>query len=243
MRTFSKHEQRHMFDAEAEREAISSTEAFSALGILSSPDYFFKVCKAYDKLLGYMTPTPPASDIINDRARSWYTFATAYILRQSRLEIDELVRVLDTIIDVRKRDKKFNQVRASDLIYIVLCFCQSVHFEPRWHQRRRGDDRPLPSDKNKDLWGYLCRLYTDPEYSRMRMPDNIKRIAPMYKGYEDCVRKAVSEGHRRLQEIYGPDVDLSPLTEKRKKDDDFDGASFMRLLAKGSPFAIARKDS
>lgn len=232
-------EEQHLYDSATAEEVLVAYDAFSALGILSSPDHFHRVCRSFDKLMGRTSPTPAASDIVNDSTRSWYAPAAAYIMRQTRLEIDELSRALESVVEA-KTDKRghIDCIRqASDLTRIVLAFLQHIDFEPRWHQAKRGDDRPLPSDKGKDLWRYLRSMYTDSEYSRMRMPDNIRRAAPMYKGYEECVKKAVSEGHRRLQEIHGKDADLSPVTEIKDREDDFDGASFMRLLSKGSPFS------
>lgn len=234
----SQYNPQYIFDNDTAIESMCSIDSFSALGILSSPVHFRNVCVLFDKLMGRRSTVPPASEIVNDSSRSWYTFAAAYIMRQTRLEIDELERVLEHMLQaLTNKQGRIDYIKQADaLVNTTISFCRYMDFEPRWHQRRREDDRPLPTDKNKDLWGYLLRLYTDPEYSRMRMPDNIRRIAPMYKGYEDCVKKAVAEGHRQLQAMYGADVDLSPITEKRHQEDDFDGSSFMRLLSKGSPF-------
>jgi hypothetical protein len=98
---------------------------------------------------------------------------------------------------------------------------------------RRGDDRFLPTTKGKNLWGYLNRMYVDPNYARLRMPDSIRRVAPMYKGYDECVRVARREGLERLREIYGPDADVSIVTELKSRDKtnyDKIGASFVGLL-------------
>lgn len=226
-----------IYDEEAARESYAALEAFSALGILSNPDDFHRVCEQYDKLFGYTSPLPPASDIINDKNRGWYLYLTAYVLRMSKLEIDEVVQVLDNLIEARtnKRTKKIDTIaKANAASNIILAFCRYCNFEPRWHMRRRGDDRPLPNTKDKRLWSFLRNLYTDPEYSRLRVPDNIRRVGAMYKGYDECLKRAIADGHAELKRIHGDNVDLSPVTEIRKHDEnDFDGSSFMKLLNGG----------
>lgn len=221
------------YDEETINEVIAASDAFSALGILANPDDFRTVCQSYDVLLG-RNPSycPPASEIINDETRSWYAYMTAYFLRLTKLEIDELSRVLSDVVKYA-RDNKRLPMEIPRMCGLVHAFCARIDFEPKWHMRRRGDDRPLPTSKNKNLWRYLRDMYLDPECSRLRMPDAIRKAAPMYKGYEECVKKAVADGHAELKRIYGGNVDLSPITERRDKEDDFDGASFMSLLSKG----------
>lgn len=225
------------YDEETLHEVIAAYDAFSALGILANPDSFRTACQSYDSMLG-RNPSlcPAASEMINDETRSWYAYLTAYLLRLTKLDMDELSRVLVGAAGYVKENKRA-PMTIPNMYNLILAFCAHIDFEPRWHMRRRGDDRPLPSSKNKNLWRYLRDIYIDPECSRLRMPDAIKRAAPMYKGYEECVKRAVADGHAELKRIYGDDVDLSPVTERRDKEDDFDGASFMSLLSRGSPFA------
>lgn len=227
------------WDVEAASEAAQSYNAFSALGIISDPQAFARICECYDFLLGRKKMRIDPSAIISDQHRRWYLLHTAYILRQSKLEIGEYARVCDKVRKyVESNNKgKHRGMSPDSMTLLIWRFCQHIDFEPKWHQRRRGDDRPLPTDRGKNLWRYLRDMYIDPEKSRLRMPDTIKRIAPMYKGYEDCVRAAVSEGHAELKRRYGNDTDLSPITEIRDQQDDYDGTSFMRIMASGNPFA------
>lgn len=55
----------------------------------------------------------------------------------------------------------------------------------------------------------------------------------MYPGYEQCVKAAIKAGQTRMREIHGNNVDLTPVTDIKKKGEvDYDGigASFISLL-------------
>lgn len=221
-------------------EALSSLASSIAFGIITNEQAFYDMVRAYDELLGRKSPSSfTIADIINDNTRSWYLYMTSMILHETRFTMAELLRCLERMKQVvlldkdGKPKKKPSYVRASNLHSAIGKFCQYTDFEPVWHMRKRGDDRRLPTDRGKDLWGFLNQLYMDPEYARLRVPDGIRKLYPMYPGYEDCVKAAIKDGQEELRRIYGPDVDLTPVAEIRKGDGvDYDsiGASFMAVL-------------
>ena len=99
--------------------------------------------------------------------------------------------------------------------------------------QKRGGDVPLPAEKGKDLWGYLLGLYTEPAKVRLREPDYVKRLAPMYPGYEDCLKRARRAATDEMKRIYGDDVDLSPVTDLPRYDDAYT-STFVEMLQRGN---------
>lgn len=237
-------------DDDAQSEACTALMSSIAFGVISNEQAFYDLVRCYDALLGRVSAhTITIADITNDNSRSWYLYMTASLLHATRFTTNELLRVVTQLKDKvqGKKDKKararstrsfkYDVLRADMLESTIMSFCQHPDFEPVWHMRKRGDTRRLPTAKGKDLWGFLCRLYTDPEYCRMRVPDNIKKLYPMYPGYEKCVRSAIKAGQNEMKRIYGEDVDLSPVTDiKSKGEVDYDdiGASFISLLRRSN---------
>lgn len=229
-------------DDDTDAEAYTALASSVSFGMINNEAVFYDLARDYDALLGHSSPNSFAiTDIINDSSRSWYLYMTASLLSHTHFTMPELARVVKNMRDKilggdgkqKKKTPATKHVRAEKLEGTILAFCQYPDFEPVWHMRKRGDDRRLPNSKDKDLWGFLNRLYMDPEYCRLRVPDNIKRMYPMYPGYEQCVKAAIKAGQTRMREIHGNNVDLTPVTDIKKKGEvDYDGigASFISLL-------------
>lgn len=242
-----------IWDNDTAVEAQRAYDSYLRFGLVNDPVAFETLCQCYDALLGRKSSTPAAPAIIKDRSREWYILLTVYLLRETRFTIQELAKIAEEVVEYKlwdkdyygnkKKNKKFSPIKPDHLYNLLIGFSRNCHFEPKWHMERRGDTRPLPNQKGKDLWGFLRRMYTDPEYCRMRMPDNIARIASLYPGYEECIAAARRDGQVQMRKLYGNNVDLSLITEIHKKDnEDFDGTSLMGLIRNGNiAAALAKK--
>lgn len=229
---------RTISDDTALEEAYAAIQSSLAFGVINIESDFLDLCRCYDRLLGKSSSLSTTTAIVNDRSRNWYLYLTSNLLHETRFTITELNIVAHELLDARdnnKREKTHTKQRmdAPALQVALLEFCRRCSFEPKWHMEKRGDTKPLPSNKGKNLWGYLRNLYVDPEYSRLRTPDYVTQYGSSWPGYMELVKAAIADGHARLKEIYGEDVDLSPVNDlKEKTDVDYDGigASFVGLL-------------
>lgn len=208
-------------------EAIKLTQKRYALGILRNEKHFLSVCYSLDILMGSSGNRYTTRVLMNDRKRNWYPVFVALVLRESRLEIDELDLVLSEAVSRGIKD-----ISADKIFSFCLGCCRKMSFEPRWHMRKREDTRPLLNVEGKDLWRHLNRLYTDPEYSRIRPPDYVPRIGRMYNRYQECCHAARAMGQAELKRIYGGDVDLTLVTDSREQKSEVP-SSFMSALRSG----------
>lgn len=219
-------------------EGASSFARQWAMGIINDEKAFLSCCSSIDALMGRSGGPTRTDAIVKDRYRDSYFEVIIASCRQTKLTVSELSRLLVTMEELllkKGNDKHSSFKDFAMLVDSIVKWARFVDFEPEWHMRMRGDTRPLPSrrDPNRDMWGYLKRLYTDPEAARLRQPDGISAMAKMYPGYDECVRRARREGQDELKRMYGPDVDLSLVTDKKKPEDP-KMSSFLGSIRDGS---------
>lgn len=108
---------------------------------------------------------------------------------------------------------KFPPQTQYELYKLVCGYARYCPFEPKWHMKKRGDDKRLPNKQPGNMWKFLLGLYTDPHESIRRIPDWVTRQWNNYPRYRECVDRAIADGHEWLKMAYGPDVDLTPKTD------------------------------
>jgi hypothetical protein len=213
---------------------VGQTERdYHVLGVINDEQAFLSVVRSLDAIMG-RTHTPTRVDaIINDKQRASYFNTVVILIRESKLTLKELDRVLLKVTSVLTKDKRNPLRNESLLVPFLMKWLRYPDFEPLWHITKRGDNKPLPSSRGKDLWGYLQGLYTDPEKVRLREPDYVRMNKQMYPGYEECIKKARRDAEIEMKRRYGDDVDLSPVTDLPKRQSKTE-SSFIDMLRQGS---------
>lgn len=200
---------------------------------------FRSCCNALDALLGYSKTSQSFNQIILDKKREQYIGIIEMIMRNTRLTIHELSVELNEIVKETRsttRTKKNETFRIDNIVNVLIKWLRYPKHEPKWHMLKRGDTRELPNRNGCDLWGYLLKLYTDPEYCRVIQPDYVKKHGLKFAGYMELVNKARRDGQKELKRRYGPDTDLTMRPQKRTRDaiDETNRANFITIIRNGT---------
>lgn len=207
------------------------------LKLINNEEIFVSVCNLYNKIMQRKMIYGSANDIIADDYYSAFMFeATLSLLKESKFTLHELNESLQYV-----QPKISKKIEASKIVPALIKWLRYPQFEPEWHMKKRGDTRKLLNIPGKNLWRHLLDLYTDPEYSRMRPPDYVNKAGVMYKNYLEFCKKATEEGHAELRRLYGSNVDLTPLTDKRKVDDEYDISSMFTLISSGEMEKVLKR--
>jgi len=206
---------------------------YYVLGVINDEKAFLSVVKSLDAITGYSNTPTRVDAIIYDKRRASYFNTIVILIRESKLNLKELDRVLLKVVSVLSDGKHKPLRNDAALIPFLMKWLRYPDFEPVWHMRMRGDDKPLPTSRDKDLWGYLQGLYTDPEKVRLREPDYVRHNKQLYHGYEECIKRARRAAEAEMRRRYGDDVDLSPVTDIPKHQDKRE-SSFIDMLMQGS---------
>ena len=220
-------------DSEAMTEAGAAERDYHVLGIISDEKAFLSLVKSFDVLCGYSNTPTRADAVLHDKTRSHYFDTIIVLCRESKLNVKELAAVVEKATGTIATGGRFTRpVAAANLVNFLMKWCRYPSFEPAWHMKKRGGEIPLPASKDKDLWGYLLGIYTEPTKVRLREPDYVKRLAPMYPGYEECLKRARRAATEEMKRRFGNDVDLSPVTDLPRYDDAYT-SSFIDMLRRG----------
>ena len=203
------------------------------MGVINDEKAFLSVVKSLDVITGHSNTPSRVDAIVYDKRRGSYFNTVVILIRESKLNLKELDRVLSRVASIWADGKHQPLRNEAALIPFLMKWLRYPDFEPVWHMQRRGDNKPLPNSRDKDLWGYLQGLYTDPEKVRLREPDYVRRNKQLYPGYEECIKKARRAAESEMKRRYGDDVDLSPVTDLPKQQDRKE-SSFIDMLTRGN---------
>ena len=226
-------------------DAISSAgiavNNYKRMSTINDEHAFRRLCQNYDMLLGIGSRVKSIQEILLAQGTAAFYFDTTItVMQETRLTLQELLKLTDQIIEHNKTDKQHSRKWAARKLPInLVAWARYIDFEPEWHMKKRGDTRQLPNIKGKNLWAHLLKLYTDPEQSRMQTPEHIKKIAHLYPGYIECCKRAIRHGQDELKRLYGNEVDLTPLVDKRKEED-VNMVNLFNLISSGEMGAVLR---
>lgn len=217
-------------DSAAVTEALLQNESYWKMSVIKNEDAFLEFCDLMEKLCGKTDCPKRAEAIIADRRLHQYFDLAITFIQESKYTLFEVNSVLKSMLKNMKYVKNVNTI--DGVFLLINKWLPYIGYEPIFHQNLRNDKSKLSNSSKCNMWSFLRGMYTDPEYSKLRVPDAVAARARNTPKFTELLNKARTEGQAELKRLYGQDVDLSLQTDKTKRASEAE-IDFMKQLQDG----------